>query len=52
MAASDLTWTPAPALTPLQQGMLFHSLREPASTVYCQQLTVRLTGWLDPAALG
>jgi amino acid adenylation domain-containing protein len=51
MAASDLTWTPAPALTPLQQGMLFHSLREPASTVYCQQLTVRLTGWLDPAAL-
>jgi amino acid adenylation domain-containing protein len=47
----DRSWNPVPALTPLQQGMLFHSLREAGSSVYCQQLTVRLAGWVDPGAL-
>lgn len=38
-------------LTPMQQGMLFHHLREPASAAYFQQLRVRLQGELDIAKL-
>src|SRR3979411_2563129 len=34
-------------LTPLQQGLLFHSLYEPLSTVYVTTLTCRLAGPLD-----
>ncbi len=32
------------ALTPLQEGMLFHYLREPESNVYFEQLGLELTG--------
>ncbi len=35
-------------LTPTQQGMLFHSLYEPDSGAYFNQLTCRLDGTLDP----
>ncbi|PXX40210.1 non-ribosomal peptide synthetase [Undibacterium pigrum] len=38
-------------LTAMQQGMLFHHLREPASAAYFQQLQVRLHGELDTAKL-
>ncbi|MFZ6745821.1 amino acid adenylation domain-containing protein [Undibacterium sp. JH2W] len=38
-------------LTAMQQGMLFHHLREPASAAYFQQLQVRLQGDLDTAKL-
>lgn len=38
-------------LTAMQQGMLFHHLREPASAAYFQQLQVRLQGELDTAKL-
>ena len=34
-------------LTPLQQGMVFHTLYEPGSPVYFQQLCLELTGRLD-----
>ena len=34
-------------LTPMQQGMLFHTLSEPASALYFEQLTCTLTGELD-----
>ena len=34
-------------LTPMQQGMLFHTLSEPASAVYFEQLTCTLAGELD-----
>ncbi|MCS6844434.1 MAG: condensation domain-containing protein, partial [Caldilineales bacterium] len=37
-------------LSPMQQGMLFHSLREPESGVYFEQLTCTLRGPLDTAA--
>ncbi len=37
-------------LSPMQQGMLFHSLREPESGVYCEQLTCTLRGALHTAA--
>ncbi len=37
-------------LTPLQQGMLFHSLFAPDSGVYCEQLVATLRGPFDPAA--
>ncbi|MBX3328843.1 MAG: amino acid adenylation domain-containing protein [Nitrospira sp.] len=37
-------------LTPLQQGLLFHSLYEPQSGVYIEQLSCRLRGHLDHAA--
>jgi len=36
-------------LTPLQQGMLFHSLRDP--DIYCNQLCLTLDGALDAEAL-
>lgn len=38
-------------LTAMQQGMLFHHLREPDSAAYFQQLQVRLQGDLDTAKL-
>ncbi|HEV2755011.1 MAG TPA: amino acid adenylation domain-containing protein, partial [Actinomycetota bacterium] len=38
-------------LTPLQQGMVFHTLYEPGSAVYFEQLTIELEGELDAAAL-
>jgi hypothetical protein len=38
-------------LSPLQQGMLFHSLRQPRSGVYVEQLDCVLEGDLDPEAL-
>ena len=37
-------------LSPLQQGMLLHSLAAPGAGVYCQQLDWRLRGDLDTAA--
>ena len=37
-------------LTPLQHGLLFHSLYEPLSTVYVTTLTCRLAGPLDVEA--
>ena len=36
-------------LTPLQQGMVFHSLRDPE--IYCNQLCLTLDGVLDTGAL-
>ncbi len=38
-------------LSPLQQGMLFHSLLEPESTVYFEQIRWGLRGRLDPDGL-
>ncbi|MEM7350069.1 MAG: amino acid adenylation domain-containing protein [Acidobacteriota bacterium] len=38
-------------LSPLQQGMLFHSLHDPRSGVYCQQLSCLLEGPLEAATL-
>ncbi len=37
-------------LSPMQQGMLFHTLYEPHSGVYFEQLNYALTGALDVAA--
>ncbi len=37
-------------LSPLQQGMLLHSLADPEAGVYCQQLDWRISGDLDTAA--
>lgn len=37
-------------LTPTQEGMLFHSLYEPESTVYFMQISWLFEGNLDPAA--
>ena len=34
-------------LTPMQEGMLFHSLKDPDSGVYVEQMTARLRGPLD-----
>ncbi|HEX8936194.1 MAG TPA: amino acid adenylation domain-containing protein, partial [Pseudonocardiaceae bacterium] len=39
-------------LTPLQAGMLFHSLLDGGSAAYVDQLRLRLSGINDPAALG
>ncbi len=38
-------------LTPLQSGMLFHTLYTPGSEIYFEQLTATLAGPLDAAAL-
>ncbi|MDT8913027.1 non-ribosomal peptide synthase/polyketide synthase [Amycolatopsis sp. PS_44_ISF1] len=38
-------------LTPLQAGMVFHSLFDAGSTAYLEQVRVRLAGVADPAAL-
>ncbi|WP_262054707.1 condensation domain-containing protein, partial [Burkholderia thailandensis] len=37
-------------LTPMQHGMLFHSLLDPASAVFFQQLIAELDGALDARA--
>ena len=37
-------------LTPMQQGMLFHSLLDPASAVFFQQLVAELDGEMSPMA--
>ncbi|MGO1054910.1 non-ribosomal peptide synthase/polyketide synthase [Crossiella sp. CA198] len=37
-------------LTPMQAGMVFHSLMEEGSTAYFNQVQLRLTGVTDPAA--
>ncbi|NEU73789.1 non-ribosomal peptide synthetase [Hassallia byssoidea VB512170] len=37
-------------LSPVQQGMLFHTLYAPSSGVYCQQLSCTFTGRLDVQA--
>lgn len=37
-------------LTPMQQGLLFHSLYAPESGVYCEQMTLKLQGNLDVGA--
>ncbi|HKP13464.1 MAG TPA: condensation domain-containing protein, partial [Blastocatellia bacterium] len=39
-------------LSPMQQGMLFHSLRSPQSGMYVEQLSCALRGPLDVAAFG
>ncbi|WP_420029266.1 amino acid adenylation domain-containing protein [Mycobacterium intracellulare] len=38
-------------LTPLQQGLLFHSTTQPDGDVYAVQLTITLRGGLDPQRL-
>jgi surfactin family lipopeptide synthetase C len=40
------------AMTPLQQGLLFHSLLTPESGLYIDQFVLELRGDLDVAALG
>ena len=37
-------------LSPMQQGMLFHKLRDPASSMYVEQLSLRLSGALNVEA--
>jgi amino acid adenylation domain-containing protein/non-ribosomal peptide synthase protein (TIGR01720 family) len=39
-------------LTPLQEGMLFHTLAEPGSGVYVAQVSFEMTGALDADAFG
>jgi amino acid adenylation domain-containing protein/non-ribosomal peptide synthase protein (TIGR01720 family) len=38
-------------LSPMQQGMLFHTLQEPSSGVYVEQMTFRLSGGVHVDAL-
>jgi non-ribosomal peptide synthetase component F len=40
------------ALTPMQQGMLFHYLKNPGSLRYVEQLSLNLTGEIDAAKIG
>jgi amino acid adenylation domain-containing protein len=35
------------SLSPMQEGMLFHSLRSPQSNVYCEQMSFSIEGELD-----
>ena len=39
-------------LSPLQKGLLFHTLFEPSEEVYFEQLTCELHGRFDEAAFG
>jgi amino acid adenylation domain-containing protein/non-ribosomal peptide synthase protein (TIGR01720 family) len=39
------------SLTPMQEGMLFHSLAEPSSQMYHELLSVRLRGSIDSNAI-
>ena len=39
-------------LSPMQKGMLFHSVYEPGSSVYVEQLSLRLAGAIDVGRLG
>jgi iturin family lipopeptide synthetase B len=36
------------ALTPMQEGMLFHYLKEPESSYYFEQLSLEISGEIDP----
>ena len=38
-------------LTEMQKGMLFHSVMEPSSGIYCEQFMFEITGALDLAQL-
>lgn len=38
------------ALSPMQEGMLFHAVRSPKSEVYCEQMGFQLQGALDIAS--
>jgi amino acid adenylation domain-containing protein len=38
-------------LSPMQKGMLFHSVYEPGSSVYVEQLSLRLAGAIDHDAM-
>ena len=38
-------------LSPMQKGMLFHSVYEPGSSVYVEQLSLRLAGAIDLDAM-
>ena len=35
------------ALTPLQEGMLFHYLQDPRSGLYFEQLSLEISGEID-----
>ena len=37
------------ALSPMQQGMLYHTVREPDAGMYCEQLTCTIAGKIDEA---
>ena len=49
-AAASSTEEAAFALTPLQQGMLFHSMLTPGSSLYLNQVSCRITGEVDTDA--
>lgn len=36
------------SLSPMQEGMLFHAVLEPGSSLHCDQMTMALTGDLSP----
>ena len=38
-------------LSPLQQGMLFHTLTDPQSFAYFEQISFTIKGWLNTSAL-
>ena len=38
------------ALAPLQEGLVFHTISDPASGVFVDQVSAVLAGDLDPAA--
>ena len=50
MTAGDANIEAIYPLTPVQEGILFHTLYAPQSPLYFQQYTCRLDGALDPAA--
>jgi len=37
------------SLTPLQEGMLFHYLKDPSTAVYFEQLCLNISGQMDRA---
>ncbi|MGH8488690.1 MAG: condensation domain-containing protein, partial [Gammaproteobacteria bacterium] len=50
MSKSDKNIEAIYPLSPMQQGMLFHTLQAPHSEVYCEQTSYRLTGNLNVSA--
>jgi amino acid adenylation domain-containing protein/non-ribosomal peptide synthase protein (TIGR01720 family) len=38
------------ALSPMQEGMLFHAVRSPESEIYCEQMSINIRGKLDISA--